>query len=289
MIQHDSLQRFLFEAIGVRGEIVRLDQSWREVLGRHDYPPAVREQLGQALAAVLLLAATIKFKGSLILQAQGSGPLRTLVAQASESKAVRGIARWEGDVPSGSLEQIFGTGRLVLTIQSEGAEPYQGVVPLEGENLTTAIETYFRRSEQLATRLWLFADEHTAVGLFLQQMPAHAQNLADWDRVAMLADTITAKELMNIENERLLYRLFHEETVRLFEAERVRFRCTCSRDRIERVLCALGQPEVDGIIAEHGNVEVHCEFCNRLYQFDAVDTLALFTEGTLARGSARRH
>lgn len=289
MIREDSFQRFLFEEIGIRGELVRLDESWRLVLDRHPYPEPVREQLGQAMAAVLLLSATIKFKGSLILQAQGDGPLHTLVAQATDQKTVRGIAHWRGEVPKGPLSAVFGAGRLVLTIQNEAAEPYQGVVSLEGENLAEALETYFSRSEQLATRLWLAADEDSAAGLFLQQIPARQRERDDWNRVSMLADTVTAGELLHLSGERLLYRLFHEEQVRLFEPEPVTFRCSCSRERIETVLMAMGRSKIDVIIDDQTLMEVHCEFCNRLYQFDAVDVGILFADLARAPASGRRH
>lgn len=289
MIQQDSLQRFLFDETGVRGTLVHLDQSWRTALGRHAYPETVRDQLGQAMAAVLLLAATIKFNGSLILQAQGDGPLSTLVAQATHRKTVRGIARWRAVVPGGPLAAVFGDGRLVLTIQNEASEPYQGVVPLAGDKLAEALEHYFVSSEQLATRLWLAADEHAAAGLFVQQMPSHPGLDDDWERVVMLASTIRPEELLRLRGEELLYRLFHEERVRLFEPESVSFRCSCTRDRIERVLAAMGRREIDELIGEKGKVDVHCEFCNRLYQFDAVDAATLFAEAARTPGSRRRH
>lgn len=289
MIQHDSLQRFLFDEIGVRGELVHLDQSWRTVLGRHPYPEPVRDQLGQAMAAVLLLAATIKFNGSLILQAQGDGPLSTLVTQATDRQTVRGIARWRDIVPSGPLAAIFGNGRLVLTIQNEASEPYQGVVPLTGNSLAEALEHYFISSEQLATRLWLAADGRTAAGLFLQQIPSRQHLHDDWDRIALLASTIRADELLHLRGENLLYRLFHEEHVRLFAPESVSFRCSCTRERIERLLLAMGHDEIDALISEQGKIDVRCEFCNRLYQFDAVDAGTLFADATRAPGSRRRH
>lgn len=285
----DSFQRFLFEEIGIRGEWVRLDDSWHTVLGRHDYPELVRAQLGQAMAAVLLLSATIKFKGSLIMQAQGDGPLCTLVAQATDRKTVRGIARWRGEVPDGPLAAVFGTGNLVLTIQNDASEPYQGIVPLEGQNLAAAIELYFSRSEQLATRLWLAANEHAAAGLFLQQIPTHPCEADDWDRVALLAGTVTSSELLQLTGDALLHRLFHEEHVRLFEPEAVTFRCSCTRERIERVLVAMGRSEINEIIHEHGQIDVYCEFCNRLYRFDAVDAAGLFSTTARSPGSRRRH
>lgn len=273
---NDSFQRFLFEDLGIRGEWVRLDASWRAIRAHHDYPPAVGSQLGQALAAAVLLSGTIKFKGSLILQAQSSGPLRTLVAQATHTRTIRGLAHWEGSVEAGPLEQVFGSGRLVLTIQSEGADPYQGIVALEGNRLADAIQSYFALSEQLATRLWLAADGERAAGLFIQELPSGQKREGGWERVGFLADTVTEAELLRLPAEELLYRLFNEEKVRLFEPEPVSFRCNCSRERIEGVLLAMGRQEVESVIEERGALEIDCEFCNRHYHFDRVDIGALF-------------
>lgn len=238
----------------------------------------VRVQLGQALAASLLLAATIKFKGSLILQAQGAGPLQTLVAQATHERTVRGLARWEGTVPEGTLEQIFGDGRLVLSILTEGTEPYQGITSLEGDSLARALESYFTHSEQLGTRLWLAADDTRAVGLFIQALPSQPGHEEDWNRIGLLADTVTEQEMLSLPTDELLYRLFNEEEVRLLESEPVAFRCRCSRERIESTLLALGRAEMEALLAERGSVEVDCEFCNRHFHFDSVDIQRLFTE-----------
>lgn len=277
----DTLSRFLFEHAGIRGNLVHLDASWRAVLDAHTYPDAVQEPLGQAMAAVTLLAATIKFEGSLILQVQSEGPIHTLVAQATNARTVRGLARWQGDVPGqGSLAERFGEGRLVLTVQRPNAEPYQGVVPLEGADLSAAIEGYFSESEQLKTRLWLTANDQRAAGLLLQKMPDEGAKDEDWERVEMLAGTLTAGELRDLPSEDLLYRLFNEETVRLFEPEPVSFRCGCSRSRIEDTVKMLSEEEVDSILAEQGAIEVTCEFCNREYRFDPVDTRQLFAAPT---------
>lgn len=283
------MQRFLFEDIGVRGELVRLNASWQAVLERHPYPEVVRSQLGQALAAVVLLSATIKFKGSLILQTQSEGPLHTLVAQSTHQRNIRGLALWREAVSAGTgLAEIFGAGRMVLTIQNEGAEPYQGIVALEGANLAEAIQTYFARSEQLATRLWLAADGECATGLFIQELPAQQGERVDWDRVALLADTVTERELLQLPGEKLLYRLFNQERVRLFEPEPVTFRCSCSRERIEIMLRGLGREELESILREQEVVEVGCDFCNRHYRFDAVDIHALIAVSSLP-GRETRH
>ncbi len=278
MTNRDSFQRFLFEDIGVRGELVRLETSWRIVLERRQYPFAVCAQLGQALAAVLLLSATIKFKGSLILQAQGRGPLRTVVAQATHQRAIRGIAQWQGTVPLGPLGEVYGPGHLALTIQNEGADPYQGIVALEGASLSSALEGYFARSEQLHTRLWLVANDQHVAGLLLQELPGRQPDREDFERVAMLADTVRNVELLTLPSDELLFRLFNEECVRLFEPEPVFFRCSCSRSRIENMLLTLGQSEVQSILDEQDSVEIDCEFCNHHYSFDKIDIETLFAD-----------
>jgi molecular chaperone Hsp33 len=281
MTDSDSLSRFLFEHTGIRGNLVHLDASWRAVLATHAYPDSVRGPLGESLAAVALLAATIKFDGSLILQAQGAGPLCTLVAQATHERTVRGLATWVDDVPAtGELADLFGPGRLVLTIKRRQGEPYQGIVPLEGGNLSAAIERYFSDSEQLPTRLWLAATGQRAAGLLLQRLPRDSLGNEDWERICLLADTLTPAELIDLPGGRLLYRLFHEEPVRLFEPDPLAFRCGCSRARIEEVIRLLGEVEANEILAEQGVIQVNCEFCNREYRLDRVDARQLFAEHT---------
>lgn len=288
-MQPDSLHRFVFEGPGVRGELVHLDAAWRAVLERHPYPPSVQRPLGEALAAVLLLTATLKFEGSMILQVQGDGPLRTLVAQATHERTVRGLARWHGEVDPGPLASQVGNGRLVLTIDPRGGERYQGVVPLEGDSVGDAIEAYFGASEQLPTRFWLAVDGERAAGLMLQRIPGPATDDDGWNRTTLLADTVGEDELLRLAPEDLLHRLFHEEDLRLFEPEPVAFRCGCSRARIADTLRALGREEIDAIITEQGAVEVTCEFCNRDYRFDAVDAGELFVGVVPSGSSSTRH
>lgn len=281
MSDADRLYRFLFEHTAIRGNLVYLDATWRAIRDAHPYPAAVRALLGEALAAVPLLAATIKLEGALILQVQGTGPIRTLVVQTTHDQKVRGLARWSGEVASaGTLPDLFGTGHLALTIERRDGRPYQGIVPLEEDRLAGAIERYFRDSEQLPTRLWLAADEERVAGLLLQRLPSPERDDEDWRRIGMLAETLTPAELTGQSSTNLLYRLFNEERVRLFEPEPVAFRCGCSRGRIATTLKMLGAAEVESIIAEQGAVEVTCEFCNRLYRFDAVDIGQLFAADT---------
>jgi len=211
------------------------------------------------------------------------------VAQASHERKIRGLIRGKSDVAPGSLESLFGQGRLVLTIESDNAEPYQGIVPLQGANLAAALETYFMQSEQLRTRLWLFASETQAAGLLLQELPAQKGDKADWERIEMLADTVTEREMLALDCEQLLYRLFNEEKVRLFDAEPVEFKCTCSRQKIEATLRAMGRVELEDILKTRDSIEVGCEFCSEQYHFDKVDVETLLSQEVIVNPSETRH
>jgi molecular chaperone Hsp33 len=287
-INKDQLSRFLFQDLGVRGEIVSLDSSFQTALELHNYPSTVAEQLGQALTASLLLSATLKFNGSLIIQIRGNGPISMLVAQADDNQAVRGLAHWDGDVPNADLATLFGDGVLVMTIKPTNGKAYQGVVSLEGDCLADALQTYFAQSEQLKTRLWFAVNGERAVGLMLQELPEHEGKQADWARVEMLANTITDDELLNLNSEDIIHRLFHEEAVRLFEPQTVEFKCDCSKEKVENSLLTLGLKELRSLLEEKGIIEADCDFCNKHYQFDSIDIEQLFSEGHTG-GSAVRH
>jgi molecular chaperone Hsp33 len=271
MSQQDVLRRFLFDELGVRGLWVSLSSSWQTAKRHQNCADALQLQLGQALSAVVLLSATIKFNGSMILQAQGDGPLKTLVAQATHDHKIRGLIRGSDVANLGSLQEMFGEGRLVLTIDSENAHPYQGIISLQGKNLAEALETYFIQSEQLNTRLWLFANETHAAGLLLQELPNDINDKADWERIAMLASTVTEQEMLELDCEELLHRLFNEEKVRLFDGEAIKFDCSCSRPKIENALRMMGREELEDVLHERGHIEVNCEFCNKHYPFDRID------------------
>lgn len=289
MKEQDQLRRFILEDLGVRGEWVKLGDSWRQSIEHQHASALINEQLGQALAAVTMLSAIIKFKGSMILQAQGAGAIRTLVAQSSDERNIRGLVRCNENVDKASFEELFGQGQLVLTIESENNAPYQGVVPLLGKNLGEALETYFSQSEQLSTRVWLVADQNVAAGLLLQELPGQKGNKEDWERIEMLAQTVTDQELLELDCEPLLYRLFNQEKVRVFEPEPVAFRCACSRNKIENTLRTLGRDDLEEILQTQGIVDVNCEFCGRKYQFDRVDVEGLLAEIAVAHAAETRH
>jgi len=289
MIEQDLLRRFLFEELGVRGEWVKLTDSWQAAKRHQSGSENVQQQLGQALAAVVMLSATVKFKGSMILQAQGDGDIKTLVAQATDQRKIRGLVRGKENITPGSLESIFGQGRLVLTIESGNSSPYQGIVPLQGKNLAAALQTYFEQSEQLKTRLWLFANATHAAGLLLQELPAQDNYKTDWEHIEILADTVTEQELFELDCEQLLYRLFNQEEVRLFDAEPVQFSCSCSRSKIEEALFAMGRAELDDILTERDNIEVNCEFCSEHYRFNKVDVENILSRENIVPDSETRH
>ncbi|MDD5578380.1 MAG: Hsp33 family molecular chaperone HslO [Methylobacter sp.] len=289
MKEQDLLRRFLFEELGVRGEWVKLGASWQAAKQHQRGPQIVQQQLGQALAAVVMLSATIKFKGSIILQAQGDGDFKTLVAQSTHDRKIRGLIRSSENVPAGSLTKMFGQGCLVLTIESDNTEPYQGIVPLQGSNLAAALQTYFVQSEQLKTRLWLFSNDTQAAGLLLQELPEHTGYKADWKRIEALADTVTERELLELDCEKMLYRLFNEEKVRLFGLEPVEFECACSRLKIEQTLRLLGRSEVEDILHEQGIIQVDCEFCNEQYCFDKIDVENILSQEIVVNESTTRH
>jgi len=273
----DCLHRFVFERTDVRGELVHLDASWRAVLERQDYPAPVRDLLGQAMAAAVLLSATIKIDGSLHFQLQGDGPVRLVLVEVTAQRTLRGLAHWDGEVPDAPLLQQVGDARLTLTIDPGGGkERYQGLVAVEQDSLAETLEDYFQQSEQLATRLWLAAGGQRAGGMLLQRFPGRSRDDEDWNRDVFLGETVSHDELLELTARDLLHRLFHEEDVRLFEAEPVSFRCPCSLERIETMLRGLGYDEVRDILEEQGKVSVNCEFCNQIYAFDAVDVERLF-------------
>ena len=308
MAAGDELHKFLFEGLPVRGMLVRLGPSWREVQARHAqqgaYPAPVRSLLGEMAAAATLMQANIKFDGALILQVFGDGPVKLAVAEAQPDLSFRATAKVVGDVGEAdrlaAMLNVRGKGRCAITLdpkdRSGGAQPYQGVVALHGDRgeplqaLAEVLEHYMLQSEQLDTRLLLAADDSVAAGLLIQRLPVEGEGNLErqhredeiglneaFNRIAHLAATLTRDELLTLDADTVLRRLFWEEDVRRFEPLAPRFACTCSRERVRSMLLGLGREEVDGIVAERGDVEIGCDFCGTQYRFDAVDVGDLFT------------
>ncbi len=304
----DELHKFLFEGLPVRGMLVRLGPSWREVQARHAqnkaHPPPVNTLLGEMAAAAALMQANIKFDGALVLQVFGDGPVKVAVAEAQPDLSFRATAKVVGEVAAqarlAAMVNVRGKGRCAITLdpkdKSGGAQPYQGVVALHGDDgtplqaIADVLEHYMLQSEQLDTRLMLAADVNVAAGLLIQRLPIEGEGNLEraqredeiglneaFNRIAHLASTLTRDELLTLDADTVLRRLFWEEDLRRFEPLAPRFACTCSRERVRAMLRGLGREEVDGIVAERGEVEIGCEFCGAQYRFDTVDVGDVFT------------
>jgi len=298
MNKKDILQRFIFENAPVRGEIVHLGASFETIVSQHPYPPLIQQLLGEMLVASVLLSAIIKFKGRLTVQFQGGDKLKLLIAQCDNEFHIRGLGQWKGDFTAGELLEDLKKGVLVIIIQPEsGGERYQGIVSWQGNSLAESLEGYFRDSEQLATRIWLASNEHQTAGLLLQILPGSspikdAMPLPDlnWEQIVYLTETLKQQELLMLDNETLLRRLYsHDNEVRLFPGEPVMFQCTCSTEKSENALLLLGREEIDEEIQGKQKIVVTCDFCSKEYAFDAVDIERIFKKGGSSSSSTQLH
>lgn len=309
-----ELHKFIFEGLPVRGAIVRLTDAWQDMLTRRasntqhgEYPVPVRDLLGEMAAAGVLMQSNIKFNGALVLQIFGDGPLRLAVAEVQSDLTLRATAAITGDVPEDAnltaLVNVAGGGRCAITLDPKdrfpGQQPYQGVVPLVDAHdkpltrMSDVLAHYMRQSEQLDATLVLAANDQVAAGLLIQRMPVQgAANLArssleapdeadeEYNRIATLAASLTPEELLTLDVDTVLKRLFWEENLARFEPRQgesgPRFACSCSRERVSRMLETLGSEEAESILAEQGQIEVGCEYCGQQYRFDAVDAAQIF-------------
>ena len=293
----DFTQRFIFDDSDARGELVSLELSYAEVLAKHAYPEPVAQLLGELMAAASLLVGTMKFDGLLILQARSEGPVPMLMIECSSEREIRGLARYEEDqIPAdATLADLMPNGVLALTIDPTVGQRYQGIVDLDGETLSDCFTNYFVMSQQVGTRFWLNADGKRARGLLLQQLPADRIKDEDereesWRGLTALAGTLTAEELLGLDNETILHRLYHEEEVRLFDAQSLRFHCSCSRERSGNALVSLGLEDAQNLAVEHGGrIEIDCQFCNQRYLFDAADIAQLFAGAGVDTPSGTHH
>jgi molecular chaperone Hsp33 len=295
VLVEDVLHRFLLERAGVRGVLVRLGAAWREVAGRADYPPALNGLLGESLAASALLTGNIKLEGNLSIELKSSGPLRLLFTECSDQGRLRGLARWDGVLPAPLELEALPDAVMAITIgHAERGQRYQGLVDLRHAELGGALEGYFTQSEQLPARILLAADGEHAVGLMLQRLPGEGgrdgvQDEDAWPRIGHLVDTLGKQEMLATAPEELLYRLFHEESVRLFDPRPLAFGCSCTRERVESMLRSLGRAEVEAALeAREGEIEVTCEFCAQRYTFDRIDAEHLLSHSSVsAPGTAQ--
>ncbi|NMP28453.1 Hsp33 family molecular chaperone HslO [Rahnella sp. SAP-1] len=280
MSNHDQLHRYLFNHHAVRGELVSLSETYQQIVAGHDYPAEVRNLLGEMLVATSLLTATLKFDGDITVQLQGDGPLKLAVINGNNLQEMRGVARLQGEIaPDSSLKQMIGSGYMVITISPTEGERYQGVVGLEGETLAECLEDYFMRSEQLPTRIFIRTGESqgkpAAGGMLLQVLPAQETDGEEFSHLTQLTTTIKAEELFTLPANEVLYRLYHQEEVTLYEPQDVSFKCTCSRQRCADALLTLPDAEVTEMLEEDGKIDMHCDYCGSDYSFDAMDMAAI--------------
>ncbi|KJG04964.1 molecular chaperone Hsp33 [Photobacterium angustum] len=276
----DFLNRYLFDSVSVRGELVQLGDTYQQIISSTDYPAPIKTLLGELLVATSLLTATLKFEGSITVQVQGDGPVSLAVINGDQNQKLRGVARWEGDIKDDStIHDLMGKGYMVITILPTKGERYQGVVGLEGETMAECLEAYFRNSEQLKTRIWLrtgeFEGQPKAAGMLLQVMPDGQGSEGDFEHLETITDTVKDDELFSLDAQDLLYRLYHQEEVKVFEPQAVSFECSCSRERSGSAVISLHPDEIEKILAEDGKVSLHCDYCGTDYDFDSIDIAAL--------------
>lgn len=295
-LEKDKINRFLFDKANIRGEICSLDDVWKLIQSHHNYPEIIRQYLGEIIAASVLLSATLKFEGSMTIQASGDGALTLMVVECRNDFGVRGVAKYQeamindAMIDETDIKSLLGDGNLIITIeQSKTKERYQGIVTLEGNSIADFLEGYLERSEQLETKIFLASDENGAGGLLLQQLPGQHEEGDDWDRITHLGSTIKPEELLTLDAKEILHRLYHEEDVRLFDPEAVYFKCTCSRDKVTNMLRSISHQEASDIIKEQGNISVDCEFCGKTYQFDEIDIAGIYTENAQPTDTTIRH
>ncbi|HAT7922920.1 TPA: Hsp33 family molecular chaperone HslO [Legionella pneumophila] len=279
MKEADTLQRFIFEHANIRGEIVHIEKTFQNIMNQRDYPPMVKNLLGEALVSCLLLASSIKFEGNLSLQFQGDERLSLLLVQCDHNLNIRGFAKCAEGLEIADYAAAFLQGQMVITIsQDNQTQAYQSLIPIQSTSMSENLMTYFAQSEQIATRVWLAVNEDMAAGMLLQLMPGQdtIQREQFWEYAVQLGQTVTENELLTIDNQTLLYRLYHETELRIFESRSTRFQCRCNQDKMKQVITVLGEEEATDLIKEKGKIEITCDFCNQKYTFDSIDVTLLF-------------
>ena len=291
LLQHFLFEDFLFEnqlnqSTPIRGNIVHLNNTFKQVLQHQTLPRVLKLALGELMAASALLSATLKMDGVMVLQLQSKGALKLLVVECSHDLNMRATAKWDetltNEMETLSFVELVKYGQFVITLDPSVGEAYQGIVPIEGSTIAEMLQNYMLRSQQIDTSLWLHCDGESASGMLLQKLPNSGETDADaWNRMNILADTVTNDELKNLAPEALLRRLFSEENVRLYEAKPIQFSCSCSKAKVGNMLRLLGMQEVESILAELGKIDVNCDFCNKKYVFDALDVSHAFNENAV--------
>lgn len=275
----DSLQPFIFEHANIRGEIAHLTDTYTTIINQRPYPPLIKKLLGEALVSCLLLTGTIKFEGQLSLQFQGDARLSLLLVQCDNESNLRGYAQFEDNLTDKEYEEAFINGQMVLTMnQYQKTQLYQSIVPVSSLSMSKNLMDYFIQSEQITTVVWLAVNDYSAAGMLIQLLPGENSRQREefWEYATMIGNTVTQEELIGLDNETLLHRLYHETELRLFDSKPARFRCSCSVEKIKQVLKVLGEEEVKKLLKEREKIEVDCDFCSNHFSFDSIDLALLF-------------
>ncbi|WP_440877173.1 Hsp33 family molecular chaperone HslO [Thalassotalea sp. PLHSN55] len=279
--QTDVLNRYLFDNLHARGELVQLQDSYQAIIAKHNYPAGVQSLLGELLAATCLLTATIKFEGEITVQLQGDGPVSYMSVNGNDQQVMRGIARLSQETTEAGLQNLIGKGNMVITIRPTKGEPYQGIVALEKDTLAGCLAHYFEVSEQIPTKIWLFNDteQQLVAGALIQLLPDSEdkeQQLNDFEHLCQLTDTIKAEEIFTLDAQTLLYRLYNQEEVRIFDPQNVTYQCSCSTEKCLQAISQIEPSEIKSILAEQGSVSMTCDYCLTTYAFGEQE-LAVFT------------
>jgi len=276
----NTINRFLFKDLNVRGQHLSLNDAWQEMIQNRSYSPLVRQLFGELSALAIFLASGMKHQGKLTLQIQGDGVVSLLLVEVSSELKIRGMVRANGTIkPSDSLDKILGKGQIVATLYNAQTDhSFQSLVPRNSQGLVATFEDYFSQSEQLDSKLWVSSTKDNLSAMLIQKMPeADQYNTEGWHRVCTLAGTVTDKELSELDAERLLHRLFHEETLQLFEADWVSYECTQNKERFEKIIFDLGEQDARDLLNEQGEISIHNEICNEHLFFDEQDVNRIFT------------
>jgi len=280
-MQQDLLHRYLFDNLDVRGELVQIDNAYNEMIAKHNYPEPVKALLGELLVATCLLTATLKFEGEIAVQLQGDGPVKYAVINGDDQQNMRGIARLQREVTGSTVKELIGQGYMVITITPTQGERYQGIVPLEHDTLSECIESYFEQSEQLKTRLWFATDTEEgcakACGLFLQVLPVDKQkSIEDFAHLEALSNTIKDEELLELDANTILTRLYHEDNPRVFDPQPIQFKCGCTREKTMTALVNVGQQTLLDDVEKNGEIKISCHYCLKDYVFNEQDIKSIF-------------
>ena len=275
----DTIQRFMFEHASIRGEIIHLQESFQAILNQHPYPPMVKYLLGEALMSCVLLSGSIKFEGEISIQFHGDKRLPLLLVQCDHQLNIRGYAKFDAAHDTEDYAQAFLEGTMNLFInQYHQTQVHQSIVHLHSTSMAENLMHYFAQSEQISTRIWLATDENRAAGMLIQLMPTENTEAREefWQYAIQLGETIKEEELLNLDNETILHRLYHETELRLYPTRTIHFRCRCTQEKMRQAITVLGDQETNQLIKEHGNVEVKCDFCQSSFLFDSIDIAMIF-------------